>query len=102
LELRAITKKSGSFDRLVIRSSLIPLARWSCPLSLLRLSNGRTATEGTVGRGGLTGCVGQTNHPTAASATRQTIPSAATVVLPVRRSRTFAAGTAFSPDHPTR
>jgi hypothetical protein len=49
-ELRAMTKNQRIFDRAVIRSSLMPSAKYSCSESPDMLSNGSTAIEGLSGK----------------------------------------------------
>jgi hypothetical protein len=49
VELRAMTKKPGIFDKLVIRSSTSPSAKYSCSGSPLMLVKGRTAIDGLAG-----------------------------------------------------
>src|SRR6516165_11897660 len=43
--LREITNTSGSRERLVVKSSVIPSAKYSWPGSLLRLTKGSTTIE---------------------------------------------------------
>ena len=46
-----MTRKALILPRLVISSSVIPSAKYSCSGSLERLSNGRTAMDWILGRG---------------------------------------------------
>src|SRR5215207_6101804 len=46
LELRAITKSQRNRERAVMRSSVIPSAKYSCSRSPLRLAKGRTTMDG--------------------------------------------------------
>jgi hypothetical protein len=46
-----MTKRSGSLERAVVRSSVIPSLKYSCLGSSLMLAKGNTAIEGLSGNG---------------------------------------------------
>src|SRR6266851_1311834 len=53
-----MTKRSGSRERAVIRSSVMPSLKYSWPWSPLMLVKGKTAIDGVFGKGRAGGCAG--------------------------------------------
>src|SRR5216684_2884863 len=53
-----MTKRSGSLDRAVIRSSVMPSLKYSWSRSPLMLVKGKTAIDGVSGKGRAGGCAG--------------------------------------------
>src|SRR5690349_5386739 len=79
VEFRAITNRAEILERSVIKSSVMPSAKFSCSGSLDMLVKGNTAIEGLFGSGscGLNaGCQGW-SHATAPITPRTTIKTAA-------------------------
>src|SRR5712691_4694596 len=53
-----MTNRSGSLERAVVKSSVMPSLKYSCLGSSLMLEKGNTAIEGLSGNGRAGGCAG--------------------------------------------
>src|SRR6266852_9050147 len=58
VDVRAMTKRSGSLEREVIKSSVMPSLKYSWSRSPLMLVKGNTAIEGLSGKRRAGGCAG--------------------------------------------